>query len=79
MFVLTPNFKPRWFEFRKNISRFLVYLARKIEPECPYVYSKFMEEIIKANINNINYGHSILKNESIDPINELKEPNETRY
>lgn len=59
---MTPKTKPpRWFQLRKNASRFLVWLARKINPDCPYNYSYFLEQMTKAHIDSMTYGTGVME------------------
>lgn len=44
MLTIKPKKKPKWYQFRKQVARFFIWLARKIEPKSDYVYSKVIEE-----------------------------------
>lgn len=65
MFKLEFDYKPKWYQFRKQLSRFLVWAARKVEPKSPYVYAKFMEETMKAQMDMMTYGEGALEIEHV--------------
>jgi len=47
------------------MSRFCVWLARKIKPDCPYAYSYFMEEMVKSQMDMMTYGTGTVKIEHV--------------
>lgn len=56
MFKLKIGANPKWYEVRKQLSRFLVYLAGKINPKCPYKYTYYLEQTMKAQMDAMTYG-----------------------
>lgn len=61
MFKLTSNVKPKWYQIRRQLSRFLVFLARKVNKECPYAYTHYLEEITKVHMDAMTYGEGALE------------------
>lgn len=59
--------KPRWYQFRLNLSNRLVWLAKKIYPENPKVYEFFMKQMVDYAI----YGGAVTR---VDPKDMYKNP-----
>lgn len=65
MIEIKPKQKPKWFQIRKQVARFLVFLARKIEPKSDYLYSYYLEQMAKANMDAMTYGTAFVKIEHV--------------
>lgn len=60
----------KWYQLRKQVSRFLIWLSEKVEPECSYRYKKFTEEILKAQLDAMTYGTGVIKVENV-PMDDI--------
>lgn len=65
MFTIQPKIQPKWFKIRKQAARFLVFLARKIEPNSDHVYSHLLQESLKAYQDMAIYGSGRLRVEHV--------------
>ena len=61
MFKVETKKKPKMWQVRKNLARFLVWLARKVDPQSEYSYGYYMEQTLKAHIDQMNYGTGVIK------------------
>jgi hypothetical protein len=71
MFEIEVTKNPKWFQLRKQLARFLVFLSKKVEPKNEYVYAKFLSEMMKAQLDAITYGTGCIKIEHI-PFNKTQ-------
>lgn len=45
MITVKPKQQPKWYEFRKWLCKWLVTLARWVEPRSPEVYAFYMQQM----------------------------------
>lgn len=72
MFETIPTEKPKWYQFRKQLSRGLVSLAKKINPDCDYVTGYFMDQLLKSQMDLMTYGKSEIRIEHVPYKETLK-------
>ena len=64
--TIKPKDKPKWYEFRKKFSNYLVSIARKIYPDNPEVNAFYAELMMDWMVS----GKSVVR---VDPNNIVKE------
>jgi hypothetical protein len=65
MFRLLPKKKPKPTNLRGWVARWLVALARWVEPKSPDTMAYLAEQVLKAEMDLMKYGRSCIKVEHV--------------
>ena len=71
MFKIKPKEKPKWYQFRKTLCRYLVNLARWVEPRSPEITAFYAQQMQDMMIT----GCAITR---IDPMTAIFDINEEK-
>lgn len=70
MFTIEPKVKPKWYQLRKQLALFLVFSARKVEPNSDYTNAYLLEQFTKAQMDALAFGKGAIRVEHV-PYGEL--------
>ena len=68
-YALEPKTRPKWWQIRSQIASWLVWIAKKIRPECPCVSAYFSQALIDYQI----CGKFVQRVDLPEPLNAKKE------